>query len=177
MCSLDSLCHHLPGEARGQLELIKLFMPRLGRFEDISAEPWCAATVLSPKDLEHLAVSFWVSASSDCLCSSCILSLSLGLGTIPPVLTCWSGLHLHFFLCPKAKPSLYHTNVPVQWSVLVFLNMYLFIKINLALGHRKKWRYGPDLFGFPDSLVGKESPAMQEILVWFLGREDPLEKG
>ena len=31
--------------------------------------------------------------------------------------------------------------------------------------------------GFPNSLVGKESTAMQETLVWFLGWEDPLEKG
>ena len=128
-CVALTVCHHLPGEARGQLELIKLFLPRLGRFQDISAEPWCAATVLSPKDLAHLAVSFWVSASSDRLCSSCILSLSLGLGTIPPVLTCWSGLHLHFFLCPKAKPSLYHTNVPVQSSVVSFFK-YVFIYKN-----------------------------------------------
>ena len=31
--------------------------------------------------------------------------------------------------------------------------------------------------GFPDSSVDKESPAMQETLVPFVGREDPLEKG
>ena len=31
--------------------------------------------------------------------------------------------------------------------------------------------------GFPDSSVGKESPAMQETPVGFLGQEDPLEKG
>ena len=31
--------------------------------------------------------------------------------------------------------------------------------------------------GFPDSSVGKESAWMQETLVRFLGREDPLEKG
>ena len=31
--------------------------------------------------------------------------------------------------------------------------------------------------GFPDSSVGKESPAMQETPVRFLGWEDPLEKG
>ena len=31
--------------------------------------------------------------------------------------------------------------------------------------------------GFPDSSVGKESPAMQETPVWSLGWEDPLEKG
>ena len=31
--------------------------------------------------------------------------------------------------------------------------------------------------GFPDSSVGKNPPAMQEILVRFLGWEDPLEKG
>ena len=30
--------------------------------------------------------------------------------------------------------------------------------------------------GFPDSSVGKESPAMQETPVQFLGQEDPLEK-
>ena len=30
--------------------------------------------------------------------------------------------------------------------------------------------------GFPHSSVGKESPAMQETQVWFLGWEDPLEK-
>ena len=30
---------------------------------------------------------------------------------------------------------------------------------------------------FPDSSVGKNPPAMQETLVRFLGREDPLEKG
>ena len=35
---------------------------------------------------------------------------------------------------------------------------------------RGKW-------GFPDSSVGKESAAMQETPVRFLGREDPLEKG
>ena len=33
------------------------------------------------------------------------------------------------------------------------------------------------LLGFPDSSVGKESPAMQETPVGFLGQEDPLEKG
>ena len=33
------------------------------------------------------------------------------------------------------------------------------------------------LSDFPDASVGKESPAMQEILVWSLGGEDPLEKG
>ena len=32
-------------------------------------------------------------------------------------------------------------------------------------------------WGFPGSLAGKESPAMQETLVQFLGQEDPLEKG
>ena len=31
-------------------------------------------------------------------------------------------------------------------------------------------------WGFPDQLV-KNPPAMQEILVRFLGREDPLENG
>ena len=31
--------------------------------------------------------------------------------------------------------------------------------------------------GFPDSSVGKESPAMQETPVQFPGGEDPLEKG
>ena len=31
--------------------------------------------------------------------------------------------------------------------------------------------------GFPDSLVGKESTAMQETTVQFLDQEDPLEKG
>ena len=31
--------------------------------------------------------------------------------------------------------------------------------------------------GFPESSVGKESPAMQGTPVQFLGREDPLEKG
>ena len=31
--------------------------------------------------------------------------------------------------------------------------------------------------GFPDSSVGKESTYKQETPVWFLGREDPLEKG
>ena len=30
--------------------------------------------------------------------------------------------------------------------------------------------------GFPGDLVGKESPAMQETWVQFLGREDPLEE-
>ena len=30
---------------------------------------------------------------------------------------------------------------------------------------------------FPDSSVGKESPAIQETPVPFLGQEDPLEKG
>ena len=30
---------------------------------------------------------------------------------------------------------------------------------------------------FPGSSVGKDLPAMQEILVRFLGWEDPLEKG
>ena len=33
------------------------------------------------------------------------------------------------------------------------------------------------LWGFPDSSVGKESTAMQETLVSFLGWENPLEKG
>ena len=33
------------------------------------------------------------------------------------------------------------------------------------------------LLGLPDSSVGKESPAMQETPVQFLGQEDPLEKG
>ena len=31
--------------------------------------------------------------------------------------------------------------------------------------------------GFTDSSVVKNSPTMQETLVLFLGREDPLEKG
>ena len=31
--------------------------------------------------------------------------------------------------------------------------------------------------GIPNSSVGKESATMQETMVWFLGREDPLEKG
>ena len=31
--------------------------------------------------------------------------------------------------------------------------------------------------GFPDSSVGKESPAVQETPVQFLSSEDPLEKG
>ena len=30
--------------------------------------------------------------------------------------------------------------------------------------------------GFPDGLVGKESPLMQEMRVWFLDQEDSLEK-
>ena len=30
--------------------------------------------------------------------------------------------------------------------------------------------------GFPDSSAGKETPAIQETLVRFLGQEDPLEK-
>ena len=38
------------------------------------------------------------------------------------------------------------------------------------------WKGFPDIKGFPDSSVGKNPPAMQETLVWFLGREDPLEK-
>ena len=33
------------------------------------------------------------------------------------------------------------------------------------------------MLGFPDSSFGKESPAMQETPVGFLGQEDPLEKG
>ena len=33
-----------------------------------------------------------------------------------------------------------------------------------------------NLKGFPDSLVGKES-AIQETPFWFLGWEDPLQKG
>ena len=33
------------------------------------------------------------------------------------------------------------------------------------------------VMSFPDSPVGKESPAMQETSVQFLGWEDPLEKG
>ena len=31
--------------------------------------------------------------------------------------------------------------------------------------------------GFPGGSDGKELPVMQEIRVWPLGREDPLEKG
>ena len=31
--------------------------------------------------------------------------------------------------------------------------------------------------GFPDSSVGKELPVMRKTLIWFLGWEDPLEKG
>ena len=34
-----------------------------------------------------------------------------------------------------------------------------------------------DMSSFPGSLAGKESPAMQETPVPFLGQEDPLEKG
>ena len=30
--------------------------------------------------------------------------------------------------------------------------------------------------GFPGDLVAKNPPAMQEMSVWSLGREDPLEK-
>ena len=33
------------------------------------------------------------------------------------------------------------------------------------------------IMGFPDSSLVKNPPAMQETLVQFLGREDPLEKG
>ena len=33
------------------------------------------------------------------------------------------------------------------------------------------------IWGFPDSSVGKNPPAIQESLVQFLGWEDPLEKG
>ena len=33
------------------------------------------------------------------------------------------------------------------------------------------------LVGFPGSLAGKESAAVQETLAWFLGQEEPLEKG
>ena len=32
-------------------------------------------------------------------------------------------------------------------------------------------------WGFPDSSVGKNPLAMQETLVLFMGREDPLKKG
>ena len=32
-------------------------------------------------------------------------------------------------------------------------------------------------WGCPESSAGKESAAMQEAPVWFLGWEDPLEKG
>ena len=35
----------------------------------------------------------------------------------------------------------------------------------------------PLLLGFPGSSAGKNMPAMQEDLVRFLGKEDPLEKG
>ena len=38
------------------------------------------------------------------------------------------------------------------------------------------WKYLYGHYGCPDSLV-KNPPAMQETLVWFLGQEDPLEKG
>ena len=31
--------------------------------------------------------------------------------------------------------------------------------------------------GFPDISVGEESACKQETPVWFLGQEDPLEKG
>ena len=31
--------------------------------------------------------------------------------------------------------------------------------------------------GFPVAQLVKNPPSMQELLVWFLGREDPLEKG
>ena len=36
-------------------------------------------------------------------------------------------------------------------------------------------RYG-DVVGFPGCLVLKDLPAMQEMQVWYLGLEDPLEK-
>ena len=46
--------------------------------------------------------------------------------------------------------------------------------------HRKEEHFQkiglPDFRGFPDSSVGKTPPAMQVILVQFLGWEDPLEK-
>ena len=35
--------------------------------------------------------------------------------------------------------------------------------------------YG-DVVGFPGCLVLKDLPAMQEMQVWYLGLEDPLEK-
>ena len=81
----------------------------------------CTAMVLNPKDPAHSAVSlsvfYWVSPSSDFLCSSWLLGLSLWLGTIPTALTCWSDPLLHFFLCPRARPSSRCTNFPVQSSV------------------------------------------------------------
>ena len=41
----------------------------------------------------------------------------------------------------------------------------------------QKNTYGVQILGFPDSSVDKNLPAMQETLVWFLGREDLLQKG
>ena len=47
-----------------------------------------------------------------------------------------------------------------EWTPALFLPLELYIRR-----------------GFPHSAVGKESPAMQEIPVRLLGREDLLEKG
>ena len=40
-----------------------------------------------------------------------------------------------------------------------------------------KWFSYTHIWGFPDSSVGKNLPAIQETPVWFLGQEDVLERG
>ena len=56
------------------------------------------------------------------------------------------------------------------WSFLSFLNMYINVCHKIGVILRDYWA----------SLIAqlvKNLPAMQETLVWFLGGEDPLEKG
>ena len=75
-------------------------------------------------------------------------------------------------LCPLSKGMPAPSLSPIRWVVtLNSCKISLPSKGTRPLGtYRKEW-------GFPESSVGKNPPAMQETPVRFLGWEDPLEKG
>ena len=50
--------------------------------------------------------------------------------------------------------------------------MYLFFKLIFKIFGNLSW----NALGFPGGLVVKNLPAMQEMQVWSLGREDPLQE-
>ena len=83
---------------------------------------------------------------------------------------CFNFLHLHSVLICSTPSSQYIYNLrkPHWHKDCVLWRLHSF-----CLEIRKELR----TLGFPNSSGGKESPAMQETLVRFLGRENRLEKG